>query len=1245
MFLKKKVDNVGEKRLITNDPVVNAKAYGNYAKRLNELIDSDKYPDVLNVAVAGPHGSGKSSLVKTYISLYRKKCGIRKKEFVRVSFASFNKVDVLNDDVERSILQQILFTKRSSKLPNSGIQRVNSENRFITFARALVLLIWALSLFGTFYLLKYFDFSQASDLDNLATMIFYIFLGVCSVFTFIVLFYVLHNKPLRRIKLKDIEAVFSDNDKNKEKDLIGRFTNELLYYFEVVRADLVIFEDLDRLNDCSLLNKLRELNTTLNYSPLKKAKKIVFLYCLSEEVLEKEEERSKFFDYVLPIVPVVSANSSFNELQEMNLLVESYPVSTRCLKIMSAFLTSKRLINNAFNYYENLIPTISKTNFPSKENLSKSEFNDKFFVVCCYRALFPFDYEKLLLNEGILPELIESFKEIRERKTKELSDERIKLEDKITRIKNEYLVSFADLVSIFATNLLKTSDDLHSSNSQPTYPDIFNLKTFENFVFQSYTVTSTKFREQYYYGNTMRPFFIYTNINDGVFSKAGGFNLTEREQMLKAKYSSEINDIQNRIYELTEQVDRINSYPIKNLISDDLSDFIHVKVRGIVKGKYAKGTDDENFSDNPLFTLLIDYLATSICNGLIDTDYRLFVSGLENEKLTENDNEVYRSITANRPTDFDIHIVDSPKLLASLDDANWTARNIFKKAVFDNLTEILTSKSLSNQIKKLFGKSLPELSCRIADYSKCVSENKFLDFCNTAIDVEPNLIESLLRIGNQIGDKTPLVIKAALNLSAAKGGVFRTKLSSSMDFVIGCNDFSKTFLTKKEEDEFISILSNTKVKYHVFPTFTQSNESISDWIVNNEAYEISRDNIKAALKTREIQPGQSLSADLRKNVSTANAIQEYLEKNQNQWIDDVLLKDAEVDVDEAKMAIILNDESVSNNSKIKLIDKWKDRFEKIELIANTEVKKEIVLHHRCSLNKSSFEFCFAFIDSSEGKTLLQSIFACNRSHDFFIAKGNILPLIPVMTDGGKDILDNFLLSVHDSSLDLKDVCNLVKNNRTTADFALRLIENKKIKYLSGDFANLVNTPELATTYLSLFKDVLLCDDEFKKFFSQPLSAVANKRILGPSESSIMVDILKSESLPFELRDKIFACFGEYAAPDKCWKDVMNYAKARDLSVSWNYYQKISSLIEDRAKSMEWFNYLILNPKSHRLPETIFKELWQGFGEPYSNLFAANGRVCFPVSDQNLSITNALKKQGLIHTLKRAGNIFVYKNSK
>ena len=100
--------------------------------------------------------------------------------------------------------------------------------------------------------------------------------------------------------------------------LLNHNVKALIKFFAKSKYTIVIFEDIDRFDDIRIFTKLREINLLLNNSPLiaERKKPIRFIYALREDIFGDETEKTKFFDFVIPIIPRINASTSRTDLME-----------------------------------------------------------------------------------------------------------------------------------------------------------------------------------------------------------------------------------------------------------------------------------------------------------------------------------------------------------------------------------------------------------------------------------------------------------------------------------------------------------------------------------------------------------------------------------------------------------------------------------------------------------------------------------------------------------------------------------------------------------------------------------------------------------------------------------------------------------------------------------------------------------------------------------------------------------------
>ena len=101
--------------------------------------------------------------------------------------------------------------------------------------------------------------------------------------------------------------------KEISKSALNTYLDEILYFFSVSKYEVVFIEDLDRFDQSDIFVKLRELNQLINNS--KKVKQnVVFVYAIKDDMF-MNKERTKFFDFIIPVIPVINNSNSKDKLQ------------------------------------------------------------------------------------------------------------------------------------------------------------------------------------------------------------------------------------------------------------------------------------------------------------------------------------------------------------------------------------------------------------------------------------------------------------------------------------------------------------------------------------------------------------------------------------------------------------------------------------------------------------------------------------------------------------------------------------------------------------------------------------------------------------------------------------------------------------------------------------------------------------------------------------------------------------------
>lgn len=301
-------------------PITNADKDNAYSDMLKFALSQNK---TNNIAVTGPYGSGKSSVLQTF-----QKQNPQWK-YLNISLATFkdqleiegaNNKEIETEAIEKSILQQLFYSVDQKTLPRSRLKRiVTVKNRKILLNTVFILSWILLTLIVFFPKNIYLDklgipLIQETPIKETFPILF---LLCCIVGLFTGIKYIEKLKELK-LKFQDTEITLNNE---KSESILNKHLDEILYFFEITKFDIIIIEDLDRFENSEIFIRLRELNTLINNSK-QVNRPIVFLYAIRDNMF-KDKDRSKFFDFIIPIIPVINPTNAYDLIRENYINKES----------------------------------------------------------------------------------------------------------------------------------------------------------------------------------------------------------------------------------------------------------------------------------------------------------------------------------------------------------------------------------------------------------------------------------------------------------------------------------------------------------------------------------------------------------------------------------------------------------------------------------------------------------------------------------------------------------------------------------------------------------------------------------------------------------------------------------------------------------------------------------------------------------------------------------------------------------
>ncbi len=408
--------------------------------------------DIRNVAIAGPYSAGKSSLLESYKKKHNNK------KFLHISLAHFEDTSGQNDRdnvkdtetvLEGKILNQLIQQIKVENIPqtNFRVKRTVNNAKCVTFSLGTVIFLMSI------LHLKYFkawsgwiasltDSCFKTLLQKAANPYSLIFSGIlATVILGLGVYQIIKTQKNKNIFRKlsvqgnEIE-IFGEEDNS----YFDKYLNEVLYLFENAGVDVIVFEDLDRFDNNKIFERLREINILSNirrqnHNEKKPVEPLRFFYLLRDDIFVNKD-RTKFFDFILPVVPVLDSSNAYDQIKEH---FETGGIFTKFndkfLRGLSLYIDDMRVLKNIYNefmVYYNKLNTI--------------ELNpNKMLAMVTYKNIFPRDFSDLQLNQGFVYELFNRKDEFIAQEKKKCEERIESKKARISYVKEEMLESILEL--------------------------------------------------------------------------------------------------------------------------------------------------------------------------------------------------------------------------------------------------------------------------------------------------------------------------------------------------------------------------------------------------------------------------------------------------------------------------------------------------------------------------------------------------------------------------------------------------------------------------------------------------------------------------------------------------------------------------------------------------------------------------------------------------------------------------------
>lgn len=841
-------------------------------------------PEIKNIAITGIYGAGKSTVWKTYQYIKQKE---NNKEFENVIMVSLGKYDEEpNDDnnnskrVEKQIINQMLSQIKYGKIPLSKYRFKNNVSICGILLRTILSVFFIASILLWIFR-DYLIVNLPKVLENFDLRKFY---WLCAaLFLIPVIYFFFHFYQENRIKLSKVNIKGAEAHIKEEENetIFDRDIKEIVYLLKSSKSSIIVFEDLDRNDKIEIFTKLRELNFLLNsYEQANGKGRIIRFVYLLRDGLFLSKDRTKFFDFIIPVVPVVDSKTSENQL--IKLL--DHRVNQHVIMNISLYIDDMRLLKNIVNEY-----TVYSEILPLQQiELDKN----KLFGLITLKNIFPKEFDLLQEDEGyiysVFNKLENERKILKQNAYKRIDQLKDRIEDVQNRVeKNKYeaiALSLPSYVRVYERNNKTVSQFIEdwSNNKNNSYRISSGYGDYEYYTFQSF-------------------------LDEFIFSDE---EKKKKIEEMDQEKETLINKINLEIDELLKEIKNIEIYSYQKMISKMDPQEIELL--------FSMDEDQkENSIVNDHYFPLIRYL---IVNGLLDETYGYYKGKFEidqSQTLRKNDTIFLKGLFEAKEMDKFLSL-ENPKLIADrLDPADFRRFNILNQSLLDcciqdsshhnDVNSIMISVEEYDNYDQLidvlnsFDASIIERYVKIVLAEHLELLNKILEMCEiTKSEAFKNILIAIL-------------IKKEISQSQIE--MFRSFIEK--------NGFVVSYISNSRIDDFLKNVEKSSITFENLSDANLEKERITE-LEKLKAYTLDPENLLYIAKIildDKVTYGNLLGSVYGSELLKSS--QEYIDKNYNSFISDYINSNKEniwYTNDEIHLVRILLS-SISLEEKLNYIDK------------------------------------------------------------------------------------------------------------------------------------------------------------------------------------------------------------------------------------------------------------------------------------------------------------------------------------
>lgn len=869
----------------------------------NENSDIDGYSEMLqvalktqgtsNIAITGTYGSGKSSFLRTFENRYKEW------NYLHISLATFeevksNKEESNNDDIkekqhqliERSILQQIFYKEKDKAIPFSRFKRIINVKKSSLILHSIfigMLILYCVSIFFPLKVEELFIYDLKSKIKE------YSFISWIIIILFIYYFYkvVQYVTKLKISKFNIKSGEFQIDNKDKTS-ILNEHLDEILYFFEVTSYNVVVIEDLDRFDNTEIFVKLRELNTLINNSK-DINRKIKFIYAIKDDMF-KDKDRTKFFEFIIPIIPYINSTSSYLKLKEK---FKEENISEDFLRNVSLRINDMRLLLNISNEYKIYKHKINSINL----NL------ERLLAMIIYKNFYPSDFAKLHISEGNVFEIFSNKTSYINLKIDELNNEIKEKQEEINQYEVKIILeknkSIEELRMVYILKIFEQINQNHfyAQGTQYIISNIDNLVKDEIFEIIKENEITNNYRSK---------IVTFEDLEKKINAE---LTYKQREEIILTQRNKNLEKLKQDLQDLKNKQNEIKKYTISEIAKYDNSEIL-------------KNIESKN---------LLKFL---LRDGYIREDeYHNYISYFFEGGLTEIDREFVLSVKDNKPFNIEYELINKKEVINHLTPRDFEVKVILNYSLLDYMIENnIRDDKFYNFIAVLLNNE--------------DSRSFIFDYINFGKN-----LKKFIEIITQEWLKICLYIfKESQFTEEKKDTYFKLFFEHlSLDKLIKLNieDSLKNYIEQsqkileidKPNDKFEKLIKKFNVRYKFIENYKKNPLTFS-FIYKNNLYCMNQDMINIIVKSKTDILNEQLNNSNYSSIqkSELNELKLYIKQNINEYIENVFLKiETNTKENEEYIIELLNNEDLEFENKKSIIEKEEAKISDISQIENQEL--------------------------------------------------------------------------------------------------------------------------------------------------------------------------------------------------------------------------------------------------------------------------------------------------------------------